>query len=58
MINNNPYEVTKEEKLKVINFLKDKEIPLYTKVYKQALKRYVNGDLILEDDKTLIKSGN
>ena len=58
MINNNPYEVTKEEKLKVINFLKDKEIPFYTKVYKQALKRYVNGDLILEDDKTLIKSGN
>ena len=58
MINNSPYEVTKEEKLKVINFLKDKEIPLYTKVYKQALKRYVNGDLILEDDKTLIKSGN
>ena len=58
MINNNPYEVTKEEKLKVINFLKDKEIPLYTKLYKQALKRYVNGDLILEDDKTLIKSGN
>ena len=57
MIDNEPYEVTREEKEEVINFLQEKEIPLYIKVYKQALRRHINGNLILDDDKKLIKKG-
>ena len=57
MINNEPYEVTRKEKEEVINFLEEKEIPLYIKVYKQALRRHINGNLILEDEKKLIKKG-
>lgn len=57
MIDNEPYEVTREEKEEVINFLEEKEIPLYIKVYKQALRRHINGNLILEDEKKLIKKG-
>lgn len=57
MINNEPYEVTRKEKEEVINFLEEKEIPLYVKVYKQALRRHINGNLILEDEKKLIKKG-
>ena len=57
MKDNEPYEVTRKEKEEVINFLQEKEIPLYIKVYKQALKRLINGNLILEDDKKLIKKG-
>ena len=57
MIDNEPYEVTREEKEEVINFLQEKEIPLYIKVYKQALRRHINGNLILEDEKKLIKKG-
>lgn len=58
MKNNEPYEVTREEKEDVINFLQEKGIPLYTKVYKQALRRHVHGCLILESEKkkTLIKN--
>lgn len=57
MKDNEPYEVTRKEKEEVINFLQEKEIPLYIKVYKQALKRHITGNLILEDEKTLIKEG-
>ena len=57
MIDNEPYEVTREEKEEVINFLQEKEIPLYIKVYKQALRRHISGKLILEDDKKMIKKG-
>ena len=59
MINKEPYEVTREEKETVIKFLQEKEIPLYIKVYKQALKRYVNGDLILDNtnEKKIVKKG-
>lgn len=53
MLNDEPYEVTREEKEEVINFLQERGIPLYTKVYKQALKRHINGNLILEDEKRL-----
>ena len=53
MLNDEPYEVTREEKEDVINFLQERGIPLYTKVYKQALKRHINGNLILEDEKRL-----
>ena len=58
MKDNEPYEVTKKEKEEVINFLQEKEIPLYIKVYKQALRRHVHGCLILESEKkkTLIKN--
>lgn len=48
MIGDAPYEVSKEEKEKTINYLNKKTIPLYTKVYKQALKRCVNGTLFEE----------
>ena len=57
MVDDKPYEVSKEEKQTVLNYLGVKDIPLYTKVYKQALKRHINGNLILEDDKKLIKKG-
>ena len=57
MVYDKPYEVSKEEKQTVLNYLGVKDIPLYTKVYKQALKRHINGNLILEDDKKLIKKG-
>lgn len=57
MKDNEPYEVTRKEKEEVINFLQEKEIPLYIKVYKQALRRHISGKLILEDEKTLIKKG-
>ncbi len=57
MINDKPYEVSKEEKQTVLNYLRVKDIPLYIKVYKQALKRHINGNLILDDDKKLIKKG-
>ena len=48
MIDGSPYEVSKEEKEKTLDFLRGKDIPLYTKVYKQALKRYINGTLLEE----------
>ena len=56
-IDNELHEVTKEEKETVIVFLQKKEVPLYIKVYKQALKRHIRGNLILESDKKLIKKG-
>ena len=56
-IDNELHEVTKEEKETVIAFLQEKEVPLYIKVYKQALKRHIRGNLILESDKKLIKKG-
>ena len=57
MVDDKPYEVSKEEKQTVLNYLGVKEIPLYIKVYKQALRRHINGNLILDDDKKLIKKG-
>lgn len=55
MLNGVPYEVSKEEKEKTINYLREKGIPLYTKVYKQALKRCINSTLF-EDDKEYKKT--
>ena len=57
MKDNEPYEVTRKEKEEVINFLQERGIPLYIKVYKQALRRHISGKLILEDDKKMIKKG-
>ena len=57
IVDDKPYEVSKEEKQTVLNYLGVKDIPLYTKVYKQALKRHISGKLILEDDKKMIKKG-
>ena len=57
MKDNEPYEVTRKEKEEVIKFLEEREIPLYIKVYKQALRRHISGNLILEDEKKLIKKG-
>ena len=59
MIDDSPYEVSKEEKQAVLNYLRFKDIPLYIKVYKQALKRYVNGDLIIDNsnEKKIVKKG-
>lgn len=58
MIDNSPYEVTRDEKETVIIFLEERGIPLYVKVYKQALKRYISGNLIIDDntEKTLVKN--
>ena len=58
MIDNSPYEVTRDEKEIVINFLEERGIPLYVKVYKQALKRYISGNLIIDKkfEKTLHKN--
>lgn len=60
MIENNPYKVSRKEKEATINYLKTKNIPLYPKVYSQALKRYVMGNLIKEDtpSKKIIKKLN
>ena len=49
MIDDSPYEVSKEEKQAVLNYLRFKDIPLYIKVYKQALRRHVNGNLIKDE---------
>ena len=49
MIDDNPYEVKQEEKIDTINYLNNNNIPLYTKVYKQALRRHVNGNLIKDE---------
>lgn len=58
MIDNSPYEATRDEKETVINFLEERGIPLYVKVYKQALKRYISGNLIIDKkfEKTLHKN--
>ena len=58
MIDNSPYEVTRDEKEIVINFLEERGIPLYVKVYKQALKRYISGNLMIDKkfEKTLRKN--
>lgn len=49
LVEGSPYEVTREEKEEVINYLKEQEIPINIKIYKQALKRYLNGTLIQEN---------
>ena len=49
MINDMPYEVNDDEKRDTINYLKSNNIPLYTKIYKQALRRHVNGNLIKDE---------
>lgn len=49
MIDDNQYEVKQEEKIDTINYLNNNNIPLYTKVYKQALRRHVNGNLIKDE---------
>ena len=54
IIENNPYEVKKQEKYETINYLKRNNIPLYTKVYSQALRRHIVGNLI-EEEKTFTK---
>ena len=50
------YEVLKEEKEYVINYLKDNNIPLYDDVYNIALKRYLNGNLVLDSKKSKSKN--
>ena len=49
MIDDNQYEVKQEEKIDTINYLNNNNIPLYTKIYKQALRRHVNGNLIKDE---------
>lgn len=50
------HEITIEEKEYVINYLKDNNIPLYDDVYNIALRRYINGNLVLEKDNVKVKS--
>ena len=58
IIDDNPYEVKEQEKIETINFLKEHNIPLYVKIYRQALRRYITGNLVdaNNEDKTLIKT--
>ena len=62
--NNNPIpntgrEITKEEILQIIKYLEDNNIPLYPKIYKIALLKYINNELDIynkkEKRKVLIK---
>lgn len=48
IIPNSGYEVSKEDKLNVINYLKNNNIPLYDDIYIIALRRYVNKELIID----------
>ena len=49
MIPNSGYEITKEDKLAVINYLKENNIPLLEEIYYDGLKRYLNNTLISEE---------
>lgn len=53
-----PYTVTSNDVDKVFNFLIDNDVTLYTKVYKIALKRYINGTLDLEKERSYKKLNN
>lgn len=48
--------ITKEEKLYIIDFLKQNNIPLSTKTYNLAFKRYLIGNLSnqIEEDNNLV----
>lgn len=52
------HEITIEEKEYVINYLKDNNIPLYDDVYNITLRRYINGNLVLEEDSLETKNVN
>lgn len=43
-------EITIDEKQEVINYLNNNNIPINTKTYRIALKRYINNNLIKEDE--------
>ncbi len=42
--------ITRDEKILILNYLKENNIPLYDTLYFIALKRYLNGNLILEEN--------
>ncbi len=42
--------ITRDEKILILNYLKKNNIPLYDTLYFIALKRYLNGNLILEEN--------
>ena len=50
------HEVTKEEKQAILQFLESKNIPLYNRIYMNALRRYLDGTLI--DRYNAIKSND
>ena len=52
------HEIMREEKEYVINYLKNNNIPLYDDVYNIALRRYINGNLVLEENSLEMKSMN
>ena len=58
MIDGKLHEVKEQEKIETIDFLNEHNIPLYVKLYRQALKRHITGNLLITncDEKTLIKS--
>ena len=45
LVHGEMHEVTKDEKLSTIEYLKSKNLPLYYAVYSVALRRYLNGIL-------------
>ena len=53
IIPNSGKEITKEEKQLVINFLKENDIPISNYTYDIALKRYLNGNLILDSQEKI-----
>lgn len=55
IVANSEREITKEEKMAVINFLKENNIPLYPKVYSIALNRYINNQLDIKIKKKVKK---
>lgn len=46
--------ISKEEKQKIIDYLKENNIPLYDDCYNIALRRYINGTLVLDLEKQKI----
>ena len=53
-INGSPYEVTEEDKIIVFNYLTNLNLgKIDRKLYMIALRRYVNGNLFIKDDKEL-----
>lgn len=47
--------ITREEKQSIIDYLMENRVPLNSKTYDIALKRYLNGNLIVSESKTYSK---
>ncbi len=55
LVHGEMHEVTKDEKLSTMEYLKRNNIPLYYTVYNVALRKFLNGNLVVkEEDKTKV----